>query len=229
MANDMKTGIGFLIPATAVVGFFTSLIIGEYLISIIVAVLGILAWFVYMLVMESHIPKEMGNMIILFGILLSLGIFFGFGVRQNMWGGMELESEGAIFSLVILFFAILTGLNFRNQQTAVFSSGSKTGGLSDEDRELVVKAISNAQESKDSSSNEDSKVIIVKQESKNSDNQSLEEEKQKQINQISPNDPYGMANNPYFAYPPDYYYDEEDDDEYEDEWEEDDEWEEGDD
>ena len=79
MANDMKSGIGFLIPGAGVIGFFTSLLLGEFLISIIIAISGILVWFLYMLVMESHMPGEMGNMIILFGILLSLGIFFGFG------------------------------------------------------------------------------------------------------------------------------------------------------
>ena len=50
-------------------------------------------------------PHEMGNMIILFGVLLSLGIFFSFGITQNMWGGFEFQPEGSIFSLVILFFA----------------------------------------------------------------------------------------------------------------------------
>ena len=102
MANDIKSGVGFIIPAAGVVGFFTSLLMGEFLISIIIAVSGILVWFMYMLVMESHMPQEMGNMIMLFGVLLSLGIFFGFGVSQNMWGGFELQPEGSIFSLVIL-------------------------------------------------------------------------------------------------------------------------------
>ena len=77
MANDVKSGIGFVIPAAGIVGFFTSLLMGEFLISIIIAVSGILVWFVYMLVMDSRVPKEMGNMIMLFGTLLSLGIFFG--------------------------------------------------------------------------------------------------------------------------------------------------------
>ena len=85
MANDMKSGVGFIIPAAGVVGFFTALLLGEFLLSIIIAISGILVWFIYMLVMESHMPKEMGNMIILFGLLLSLGIFFGFGLTYNMW------------------------------------------------------------------------------------------------------------------------------------------------
>ena len=133
MANDMKSGIGFLIPGAGVIGFFTSLLLGEFLISIIIAISGILVWFLYMLVMESHMPGEMGNMIILFGILLSLGIFFGFGVQQNMWGGFEFQTEGSIFSLVILFFSVLTGLNFRNQQSsAIASSNVVSGGRSEE-------------------------------------------------------------------------------------------------
>ena len=48
MANDMKSGIGFLIPGAGVIGFFTSLFLGEFLISIIIAISGILVWFLYM-------------------------------------------------------------------------------------------------------------------------------------------------------------------------------------
>ena len=225
MAKDMKTGVGFIIPAAGVVGFFTSLFLGEHLISIIVAVLGILAWFAYMLVMESHVPREMGNMIILFGVLLSLGIFSGFGIKQNMWGGMELQPEGAIFSLIILFFAILSGLNFRNQQTASLVSPLQESGLSDEDRKLVAKAINTAEESRNSSGKNDPKIIVVNQKSesaekKNSDHKSVDSD------QLKANDPYGLSHNPYFAYPPDYYYDEEEDDEYEEDWEDEEEWEE---
>ncbi len=83
MVNDMKSGIGFLIPAAGVVGFFTSLLMGEFLVSIIIAVAGILIWFLYMAVMESQIPEQMGNMIMLFGIMLAIGIFMGYGVQRG--------------------------------------------------------------------------------------------------------------------------------------------------
>ena len=66
MANDMKSGIGYIIPASGVIGFIIALLFGEFLASILITVLGILVWFLYMLVMESTIPKQMGNMIILF-------------------------------------------------------------------------------------------------------------------------------------------------------------------
>jgi len=214
MANDMKSGIGFMIPAAGVVGFFTSLFLGEFLISIIVAIVGILAWFLYMLVMESPMPQQIGNMIILFGVLLSIGIFFGFGVTQNMWGGFEFQTEGSVFALVILFFAVLTGLNFRSQGASKVSPANM-GGLSDTDRDMVMNAIK--QSNGGQGSKDDPKVIVVKQEM-------APEKEEKKEEQPNPNDPYGMANNPYFAYPPDYYYDEdEDDEEYDDEWDEDDE------
>lgn len=217
MANDVKSGVGFIIPALGVVGFFTSLLLGEFLLSIIIAVMVILVWFLYMLVMESHIPREMGNMIILFGMMLSLGIFFGFGIVQNMWGGYDLKPEGAIFSLIILFFSLLTGLNFRNQQKAIQKEVASVPGLSNEDRNLVMTAIKqNNQVNEDASSNEP-KVIIVKQEQPIIENKL--ENKEVYPNQLTPQ-------TPYFAYPADYYEDEYDLDD-EDEWDEDeDEWEE---
>jgi len=216
MANDVKSGVGFIIPALGVVGFFTSLLLGEFLLSIIIAVMVILVWFIYMLVMESHIPGEMGNMIILFGIMLSLGIFFGFGIMQNMWGGYDLKPEGAIFSLIILFFSVLTGLNFRNQQKAFQKEVTSTSGLSNEDRSLVMDAIKQNSQSNDTVLSSEPKVIIVKQEQPITENKL--ENKEIYPNQLPPQ-------NPYFAYPADYYEDEYELDD-EDEWEDDDEWEE---
>ena len=211
MANDMKSGIGFIIPAAGVVGFFTSLLLGEFLVSIIIAVAGIMVWFLYMLVMESNMPQQMGNMILLFGILLSIGIFFGFGVTQNMFGGFEFQPEGSIFALVILFFAVLTGLNFRNQASSTVAPASGSG-LSDSDRDLVMDAIKQSQESTEAS--DEPRVIVVKQEATP---EVAVDEKEEEPN---PYDPYNMANNPYFAYPPDYYYDDDEEDE-EDDWDED--------
>jgi hypothetical protein len=214
MANDMKSGIGFIIPAAGVVGFFTSLLLGEFLVSIIIAVAGIMVWFLYMLVMESNMPQQMGNMILLFGILLSIGIFFGFGVTQNMFGGFEFQPEGSIFALVILFFAVLTGLNFRNQASSTVAPAGASG-LSDSDRDLVMDAIKQSQESTEAS--DEPRVIVVKQEA--TPEVAVEEKKEEEPN---PYDPYNMANNPYFAYPPDYYYEEDEDDDEDDDWDEED-------
>ena len=214
MANDMKSGIGFIIPAAGVVGFFTSLLLGEFLVSIIIAVAGIMVWFLYMLVMESNMPQQMGNMILLFGILLSIGIFFGFGVTQNMFGGFEFQPEGSIFALVILFFAVLTGLNFRNQASSTVAPAGGSG-LSDSDRDLVMDAIKQSQESTEAS--DEPRVIVVKQEA--TPEVAVDEKKEEEPN---PYDPYNMANNPYYAYPPDYYYDDDEDDEDDEEDEEDD-------
>ena len=226
MANDVKSGIGYLIPASGVVGFIIALLLGEFLVSILITVLGILVWFLYMLVMESTIPKQMGNMIMLFGVMLSVGIFLGFGVTQNLWGGFEFKPEGSLLSLVILFFAILTGLNFRNQQSILRSSGSSSASLSDDDRKFVLSAIDKAKSSKQSTDDSDPRVIVVKQDSP----AAIEKPAQKEeLNPVSSNDAYLMANNPYFSYPPEYYEEYEDDewdeDEYEDEGEYEDEYE----
>ena len=223
MANDVKSGIGYLIPASGVVGFIIALLLGEFLASILITVLGILVWFLYMLVMESTIPKQMGNMIMLFGVMLSVGIFLGFGVTQNLWGGFEFKPEGSLLSLVILFFAILTGLNFRNQQSILRSSSSSSASLSDDDRKFVLSAIDKAKSSKHLTDDSDPRVIVVKQEAPAEIEKPVQKE---ELNPASSYDPYLMANNPYFSYPPEYYeeYDDDewDEDEYEDEYEDED-------
>ena len=173
-----------------------------------------------MLVMESTIPKQMGNMIMLFGVMLSVGIFLGFGITQNLWGGFEFEPEGSLLSLVILFFAILTGLNFRSQQSILGSSGSGSASLSDDDRKFVLSAIDKAKSSQQSNEASDPKVIVVKQEAPVIREDS---KKKEEVSSLNPHDPYLMANNPYFSYPPEYYDEFDDDDwdedEYEDEYE----------
>ena len=222
MANDMKSGIGYLIPASGVIGFIIALILGEFLASILITVMGILVWFLYMLVMESTIPKQMGNMIMLFGVMLSVGIFLGFGISQNLWGGFEFKPEGSLLSLVILFFAVLTGLNFRNQQLVLRSSTPNTDSLSEDDRKFVLSAIDKVKNSNQSNQATDPKVIVVKQETPS---KKEELEVKEEISPTNPYDPYLMANNPYFSYPPEYYDEYEDDDEwddYDDEYEDDD-------
>ena len=222
MANDMKSGIGYLIPASGVIGFVIALILGEFLASILITVMGILVWFLYMLVMESTIPKQMGNMIMLFGVMLSVGIFLGFGISQNLWGGFEFKPEGSLLSLIILFFAVLTGLNFRNQQLVLRSSTPNTDSLSEDDRKFVLSAIDKVKNSNQSNQATDPKVIVVKQETPS---KKEELDKKEEISPTNPYDPYLMANNPYFSYPPEYYDEYEDDDEwddYDDEYEDDD-------
>lgn len=66
MNNDIKTAVGFLIPVAALIGFVLSLVNGNYLSGVLMAVAGILGWFVYMAVMESSPPSVTVNLIILF-------------------------------------------------------------------------------------------------------------------------------------------------------------------
>ena len=212
MSNDIKSGVGYIIPFGAVVGFFTALFLGEFLISIIIAISGILVWFLYMVIMESSPPSNLGNLIIFFGILLSTGIFMGFGVSQNMWGGVEFVSEGSLFALVILFFSILTGMLFRGQP--FIQQPTASYDLSTQEKRWVEEALKNNRKETDSS---DPKVIVVKQGSSSNDNVDTPEKVEDVTPEIS------QYNNPYvYAYPPEYYYDEDDeDDEYEDDYEDD--------
>ena len=191
MGNDIKSGVGYLIPLSAVIGFVAVIITGNYLLSILIPLAGILVWFIYMKIMEVPVPDIFGNIIIAFGGLLAVGVFLVYGTKPNMFGGIEIQEEGVVFALLVLFFSILTGMLFNR------NDGLGKNLLTGEEKELVNKAI------KESDNEVSPRVIVVKQEAEQ------KEEKNNQPDEYTP----------YYAYPPeydyydDYYEDEEEDDE----------------
>jgi len=202
MNSDIKTGIGFLIPAGALVGFVLSMIAGNYLLGTLLAVTGILGWFIYMAVMETSPPTVTGNVIILFGFLLSLAVFLNYGWEQNMFGGFMFRTDGSILALIILLFSILLGVVYRRYDLS--GSRAEQPPLSEEDLALVKKAL--AEEGTSEKGSSEPKVIVVKQEAPKEPEPEPEE--------------YEYDYNAAYAYPPEYYYDDEndyDEDEYEDE------------
>ncbi|MDP6532363.1 MAG: hypothetical protein QF845_03775 [Candidatus Marinimicrobia bacterium] len=193
MSENLRSGFGFLFPLGALGGFIFSLIAEQYVLGIIFVVAGILGWFVYMAVMEITTPSETGNIIILFGTLLSVGVFLSYGLSQNMFGGLELSPEGGLMSLIILFFTVLLGFAFKR----TLSPNNNAHKLTGHEQSLVREAL-------EGDSDDNTKVIVLKQE----EDASSEEEDEWDYESY----------NPYmYAYPPEYYGDEY---EYEEEEEE---------
>ena len=56
MNENIKIGVGFLIPAAALIAFFVSILFEQFLFGILIAVAGIFAWFLYTAVMETNMP-----------------------------------------------------------------------------------------------------------------------------------------------------------------------------
>ena len=194
MADSIKTGIGFLIPVGSLIGFIQSLLSNDYITGIIFIIGGLMIWMLYILVVESTTPTLMGNILIVFIVLLSLAVFLNYGLAQNIWGGYELKSDGSIIALLVLFFGGLIGLMFRQHQL-----GTPVPSLSAEDQSLVNKALGQ----NDNDGSTDPKVIVVKQEvpQVKKDNEDNEDNEEWDYSHM-------------YAYPPEYYedyYDDEDD------------------
>ena len=192
MASSIKSGIGFIIPFGAIIGFVLSIIAENYVLGIFFAVAGMLVWLLYLAVMDTAAPDTMGNFIILFGVLLALAVFMNFGWEQNIWGGIEFKAEGSVLALVVLFFATLSGVLYRQRLTAVQPQ------LTSSEQELVDKALRGK---------EDPRVIVVKQEAENNDTDNTD-------------DDYEEYKEYDYAYP--YYFDEDDEYIYEDDEEDED-------
>jgi len=180
MASSIKSGIGFIIPFGAIIGFVLSIIAENYVLGIFFAVAGMLVWLLYLAVMDTAAPDTMGNFIILFGV-----VFMNFGWEQNIWGGIEFKAEGSVLALVVLFFATLSGVLYRQRLTAVQPQ------LTSSEQELVDKALRGE---------EDPRVIIVKQEMEDNNTEEEEDEDYEEYKEYD------------YAYP--YYFDEDDEYEY---------------
>ena len=195
MADNIKTGIGFIIPTASLIGFVLSILSSDYFNGIIFIIVGMIVWMLYILVVESTTPALMGNILILFIVLLSLGVFLNYGLSQNMFGGYELKSEGSLIALLVLFFGGLIGMVFRE-----YISVTPVSSLSTEELALVNNALKKSENIDQTKT--DPKVIVVKQETPKDDEDDEDDE---------------WDYSQMYAYPPDYYEDDEyEDDEYED-------------
>ena len=197
MADNIKTGIGFFIPVASLIGFVLSILSNNYFASIIFIVSGMMIWMLYILVVESNTPALMGNILILFVVLLSLAVFLNYGLSQNMFGGYELKADGSLIALLVLFFGGLIGMIFRQS-----ISDSPAPSLSSEDLALVNKVLEKSDNLDDAKV--DPKVIVVKQEAPKEAVKEEEEEEEWDYSQMD-------------AYPPEYYeeYEEEEEEDYE--------------
>lgn len=195
MASSIKSGIGFIIPFGAIIGFVLSIIAENYVLGIFFAVAGMLVWLLYLAVMDTAAPDTLGNFIILFGVLLALAVFMNFGWEQNIWGGIEFKAEGSVLALVVLFFATLSGVLYRQQFAAVQPQ------LTSSEQELVDKALRGE---------ENPRVIVVKQEMEDDNTDDEDDE----------DDDYEEYKEYDYAYP--YYFDEDDEYIYEDDEEDED-------
>ena len=190
MGSNVRSGISFLIPLGAIIGFVLSLLAENYVLGIFFAVTGVLVWLLYLAVMNTAAPDTMGNFIILFGVLLSLAVFMNFGWDQNIWGGIEFKAEGSVMALLVLFFGTLSGLLYRQRL--------ETGGqqLSAREQELVDRAIQGE---------DDPRVIVVKHEA--------EEDEDDDDDDYDEYDEYDYSYPYYFDEDDEYEYVYEDDDE----------------
>ena len=115
MNDNIKTSLGLLVPFSSLAFFVYFSLLGNFLAAILAAIGGVMFWFLYSLVMESKMPDIIGNMVILFGGLLTVAFFLNYGVSKNMFGGFNISLEGTAASAIILFFSVLLGVSLRNQ------------------------------------------------------------------------------------------------------------------
>ena len=114
MNDKSKISVGLLIPAISIIAFVALLFSENYIASLFVAVSGLMVWFAYSAVMNAKMPDITGNIVIVFGGLLSTAFFLNYGLSTNMFGGFEINLEGVVGSILILFFTVLMGVLYND-------------------------------------------------------------------------------------------------------------------
>ena len=114
MNDNSKISVGLLIPAVSIIAFVSMLFSENYIAALFVAISGLMVWFAYSAVMNAKMPDITGNIVMVFGVLLSTAFFLNYGLLTNMFGGFEIKLEGVVGSVLILFFTVLMGVLFKN-------------------------------------------------------------------------------------------------------------------
>ena len=139
MNDNSKISVGLLIPAISIIAFVALLFSENYIASLFVAVSGLMVWFAYSAVMNAKMPDATGNIVIVFGVLLSTAFFLNYGLSTTMFGGFEINLEGVVGSILILFFTVLMGV--------LYNSKSHISGPKDATVQLPADHVDNNEQS----------------------------------------------------------------------------------
>ncbi len=144
MNSNIKISVGLMIPLVAIIVFSVLIYAENNIAAIFAAIGGLLVWFLYSSVMDAEMPDVTGNIIVLFGFLLSTAFFLNYGLTKNMFGGYEINLEGVAISSTLLFLIVLVGISFRQRYRDVdnksFDITPSTGPQSETPKVVVAKA-----------------------------------------------------------------------------------------
>ena len=112
ISQEIKAVFGYLLLLASVIGFSIAFAATNYHGAVLTIVGGLLFWMIYLNVASVEIHRPTGAILVIFGVLLATAIFMAFGVEQDIWGGYRIKADGAILSLLILFFGVMPDLIF---------------------------------------------------------------------------------------------------------------------
>ena len=145
MNSNIKISVGLMIPLVAIIVFSVLIYAENNIAAIFAAIGGLLVWFLYSSVMGVEMPDVTGNIIVLFGFLLSTAFFLNYGLTRNMFGGYEINLEGVAISSTLLFLIVLVGISFRQRYRGVdsksFDITPGTGSQSESPEVVVAKGV----------------------------------------------------------------------------------------
>ena len=111
--QDTRTVFGYFILLLSAIAFGIAIGYEQYYLAALSIVGGLILWLAYISVAGVALRGQLGSILILFGLMLSIPVFLLFAVEQDMWGGYHIKPDGATLALVMLFLTIAPGMILR--------------------------------------------------------------------------------------------------------------------
>jgi hypothetical protein len=97
----------------ALLAFAVAAVMGYFYVGLIFLLAGMIIWLIATVTGNIEGQNNMiGVVLISAGFVGGLIVFIGIGIRQNIFGGHELHTEGVVLALAVLLILMAVGLGF---------------------------------------------------------------------------------------------------------------------
>jgi len=130
--QDTRTVFGYFILLLSAIAFGVAIGYEQYYLAALSIVGGLILWLAYISVAGVALRGQLGSILILFGLMLSVPVFLLFAVEQDVWGGYHIKPDGATLALVILFLTIAPGMILRYNGKRLTSTPTAPAGQTEQ-------------------------------------------------------------------------------------------------
>jgi len=113
MKSNDRVLYSYIILGLALLAFAVTIVLGYFYTGLICLLSGMIIWLIVVVTSNNDGHSGLiGIVMIIAGFVGGLVVFIGIGIRPNIFGGQELQTEGVALALAVLLILLAIGLVF---------------------------------------------------------------------------------------------------------------------